>query len=200
MFPTLLVGDHFYVDRGAYRRGEPQRGDVVVFEVAKHGPRTLPADLHPDLPRESLVKRIVGLPGDRIAIRRGTIERNGVLLERRSLGVTFQDDRGHGLEVYEERDGSRSWRILDDPAIELPDPAPVTVPEGRYFVLGDNRDHSRDSRFWGTVARADLVGPTTAIYWSWDFNGAWVELLDPLGWWDLLSRRTRWARIGSAIE
>jgi signal peptidase I len=200
MFPTLLIGDHFYVDAHTFREREPERGDVVVFEVAKDGPRTHPADLRPELPSELFVKRILGLPGDRIAFQDASISVNGEPVETRAVGGPFLDDRGRTLDVYEERVGSRAWQILDDPAIDLPEPTPITVPEGRYFVLGDNRDHSKDSRFWGTVARDNLHGPVTQIYWSWDFNGTWAELLDPRVWWELLSRRTRWDRVGLAVQ
>ena len=146
------------------------------------------------------MKRILGLPGDQIAFRDGALAVNGEELETRPFGIPFEDDRGRTLKVYEQRVGSRAWKISDDPEINVPDPAPITVPAGRYFVLGDNRDHSKDSRYWGTVARNELLGPVTQIYWSWDFNGSWAELLNPGVWWDLLSTTTWWNRIGATIE
>lgn len=142
------------------------------------------------------MKRVLGLPRDRITFRGRTLAVNGDSLERRPLGVAFLDDRGRRLDVYEQRVDSRAWKILDNPVVDLPDPAPMTVPEGRYYVLGDNRDHSKDSRYWGTVARNELLGSVTRIYCSWDFNGTWAQLLDPRVWWDLLSTKTRWDRIG----
>jgi signal peptidase I len=200
MFPTLLIGDHFYVDPHRFRGREPERGDVVVVEVAKDGPRTYPADPRPDLLRELFVKRILGLPGDPIAFRDGAAVVNGEMIETRPLGATFVDERGGRLDVYEQRVGSRTCKILDDPARDLPDPGPITVPEGWYYVLGDNRDHSKHSRVWGTVARNDMLGPVAQIYWSWDFNGTWAELLDPRAWWDLLSKKTRWERVGLTVQ
>jgi signal peptidase I len=158
MSPTLLIGDHYYVDPGAFRERDPQRGEVVVFAVAKHGPRAHPA------------------------------------------GSTFVDDLGRALDVYSQRIDARTWKIADDPGVEVPDPEPFIVPQGRYYVLGDNRDHSKDSRYWGTVARTDLIGPVTRVYWSWDFKGSWNLLLNPLAWWELLTTRTRWERIGLTVQ
>jgi len=73
------------------------------------------------------------------------------------------------------------------------------VEPGRYFVLGDNREHSNDSRRWGTVRRQEIAGPAFLLYWSWDFEGSFAELLDPRAWWELLARKTRWERIGEPI-
>jgi hypothetical protein len=67
-------------------------------------------------------------------------------------------------------------------------------------MLGDNRDHSKDSRFWGTVRLGEIKGPAFVLYWSWDFNGAWGEMLDPRTWWMLLTEKMRWGRIGDRIE
>lgn len=212
MFPTLLIGDHLFVNKFVYGiklpftrirlpgLREPERGDVVVFSVAKRGPQTFPADLRPDLPTEEFVKRIVGIPGDRLEFRDGRVWLNGEPVEARPLGEPFEDDAGRLLSQLEVSMGERSFRILDDPQVSLPEPAPVVVPPGRYFMLGDNRDHSKDSRFWGTVELAEVKGPAMFLYWSWDFNGGWTELANPLTWWRLLTEEMRWDRMGDGVH
>jgi signal peptidase I len=212
MFPTLLIGDHLFVNKFVYGikvpftrirlpgLREPRRGDVVVFTVAKRGPQTLPADQHPELSTEEFVKRIVGIPGDRLEFRGGALWLNGERIETRPLDESFEDELGRRLAVAEVSFDERSFRVLDDPEITLPEPPPVTVPPGRYFMLGDNRDHSKDSRFWGTVDIADLKGPALFLYWSWDFNGEWADLLNPLTWWRLLTREMRWERMGDVVR
>jgi signal peptidase I len=213
MLPTLLIGDHLFVNKFIYgikipftdvrlpALREPERGDVVVFTVAKNGPQTFPADRKPKLPREEFVKRIVGLPGDRITVHDGVVRVNGEVLETRDLGETFTDERGHELEIQEVHLENRTYRILDDPRQPFRDnPVPITVPPGRYFMLGDNRDHSKDSRIWGTVRLAEIKGPAFRLYWSWDFNGSWGELLNPVTWFDLFANRMRWDRIGDRVQ
>jgi signal peptidase I len=213
MLPTLLVGDHLFVNKFIYGVKlpfsdwrspgirAPERGDVVVFTVAQNGPQTFPADLRPDLPREEFVKRIIGLPGDRIVFRSGRIFLNGEPIEPRPLGETFADDSGSPLDMREVTLGDRSFNILDDPNVNFPSPVEaVTVEPGRYFVLGDNRDHSKDSRFWGTVRLAEIKGPAFILYWSWDFNGSWAELLNPLTLFELFTQKMRWDRIGDGVR
>jgi signal peptidase I len=212
MFPTLLIGDHLFVNKFVYGvkvpytrirlpgLREPARGDVVVFTVAKRGPQTFPADLRPELPTEEFVKRIIGLPGDRIAFEDGLVVVNDEPIRPRRLDEIFVDDAGSDLDVSEVALGERSFHILDDPRLALPEPAPFTVPPDRYFMMGDNRDHSKDSRVWGTVEKADLKGPAIFLYWSWDFNGSWAELLNPLTWWHLLTAQMRWERIGDLVR
>lgn len=213
MFPTLLIGDHLFVNKFVYGikipfsdlrlpgLREPERGDVIVFTVAKDRARTFPADRRPDLAREEFVKRIVGIPGDRIEIHDGDVRINGELVSARPLDEIFVDEMGHQLAVEEvELDGDRRYRILDDLDAGLPDPKPVTVEPGRYFVLGDNRDHSKDSRVWGTVRLAEIKGPALVLYWSWNFNGGWLDLLDPRTLYTLLTDRMRWGRIGHPIH
>jgi signal peptidase I len=211
MLPTLLVGDHLFVNRFVYgvripftdlrlpALREPERGDVVVFTVARDGRDIHPADRRPDLPRERFVKRIVGLPGDRIEVRGEAVLVNGERLPRRSTGESFEDGIGRPLLVVEETLGDRLHRVLDDPELSGAE-GRFEVEPGRYFVMGDNRDDSNDSRVWGTVRREELKGPAFALYWSWDWSGSWVSLLDPRTWWELLGRRMRWSRIGDAIE
>jgi signal peptidase I len=212
MFPTLLIGDHLFVNKFVYGiklpftrvrlpgLREPERGDVIVFSVAKRGPQTFPADLRPDLPTEEFVKRIVGIPGDRLEFRGGRVFLNGEPIETRPVGQPFEDDAGRILAREEVRLGERSFQILDDPQVSLPEPPPLVVPPGRYFMLGDNRDHSKDSRFWGTVDLAEIKGPALILYWSWDFNGEWAELLNPLTWWRLLTQEMRWDRMGELVR
>ena len=113
MFPTLLIGDHLFVNKFLYGikipfsdmrlpgLREPARGDVVVFTVAKQGAQTFPADRRTDLPREEFVKRIVGLPGDRIEVRHDVVHINGEPVDARPLPEDFRDDAGRTLHQNE---------------------------------------------------------------------------------------------------
>jgi signal peptidase I len=217
MFPTLLIGDHLFVNKFVYGPKipfteirlpglrKPERGEVVVFTVAKHGKDTFPADLRPDLPREEFVKRIIGLPGDEVDFRNGEYYVNGESIETEALGEVFVDPKGVRLDVSEVSLGSHSFRILDDPYNPGPtrttDGAliswPIRVDEGRYLMFGDNRDHSKDSRVWGTVRLAEIKGPALIIYWSWDFNGSWLEVLNPITWFTV---EKRWSRLGHPVR
>ncbi|HXV36733.1 MAG TPA: signal peptidase I [Myxococcota bacterium] len=217
MFPTLLIGDHLFVNKFVYGPKlpfsdirlpglrAPERGEVVVFTVAKRGGETYPADRHPNLKREEFVKRIIGLPGDEIDLRGGRYFVNGEPMETKPLGERFEDPDGRRLETLEVRLGSRVFRTLDDPyspgpmrnASNAPIRWPIRVEEGRYFMLGDNRDHSQDSRVWGTVRLAEIKGPAFILYWSWNFNGSWLEVLNPVTWWTV---EKRWDRFGDRVE
>ena len=211
MFPTLLIGDHLFVNKFVYGikipftdirlpgLRDPQRGDVIVFTVAKMGGQTFPADRRSDLPREEFVKRIVGIPGDRIEFRHDGVVLNGERIDEEPLAEEFVDDRGRTLLQNRVALDEHDFVTLDDPYVKLPLSEPVTIEQGRYLVLGDNRDHSKDSRVWGTVRLAEVKGPAFVLYWSWDFNGTWLELLNPLSWWDLFSARMRWERIGDGV-
>jgi signal peptidase I len=211
MFPTLLVGDHLFVNKFVYGikipftdlrlpgLRDPERGDVVVFTVAKLGGQTFPADRRTDLPREEFVKRIVGIPGDRVEFRHDEIYVNGGRVDSKPLEEDFVDDDGRALHQNQVTLGDHRFVTLDDPYVKLPSPDPVVVEEGRYLMLGDNRDHSKDSRVWGTVRLAEIKGPAFILYWSWNFNGNWGQLLNPLTWWDLLTTKMRWDRIGNGV-
>ena len=217
MFPTLLIGDHLFVNKFIYGPRipfsdirlpglrKPERGEVVVFTVAKRGGDTFPADREPHLPREEFVKRIIGLPGDEIDFRNGKHYLNGEVIEVEPLGETFEDPKGMLLDVSEVSLGSRTFRTLDDPYSPGPtrttdDRAiswPIRVEEGRYLMFGDNRDHSKDSRVWGSVRLAEIKGPAFIIYWSWNFNGSWLEVLNPVTWFTV---EKRWGRIGDSLN
>ena len=213
MLPTLLIGDHLFVNKFVYGikvpftdlrlpgLREPERGEVVVFTVAKRGRETFPADRRSELPREEYVKRIIGIPGDRVEFRYDKVFVNGEEIDTKPLEETFRDDAGRSLLVNQVALDGRDFRILDDPAVKPGVPnTPIEVPEGRFLMLGDNRDHSLDSRRWGTVRKAEIKGPAFVLYWSWDFNGSWGQLLNPLNWWGLLTDKMRWHRIGQGID
>ena len=217
MFPTLLIGDHLFVNKFVYGPKipfsdirlpgfrEPERGEVVVFTVAKRGGDTFPADREPQFQREEFVKRVIGLPGDEIDFRNGKYYINGELIEAEPLGEVFDDPNGMRLDVSEVSLGPRAFKILDDPYNSGPmrttDGAPIAWPirveEGRYLMFGDNRDHSKDGRVWGTVRLAEIKGPALIIYWSWNFNGGWLEVLNPVTWFTV---EKRWGRIGDLLD
>ncbi|MFV1978010.1 MAG: signal peptidase I, partial [Myxococcota bacterium] len=179
MFPTLLIGDHLFVNKFIYGPKipfsdirlpglrKPERGEVIVFTVAKRGRDTFPADREPQLPREEFVKRIIGLPGDEVDFRNGKYYVNGEVIEAEPLGEVFEDPKGMLLDLSAVSLGSHEFRTLDDPYNPGPTRTtdgetiswPIRVEEGRYLMFGDNRDHSKDSRVWGTVRLAEIKGP-----------------------------------------
>lgn len=167
MEPTLLVGDCFFVDKRAYRRREPRRGEVVVFR-------------HPRDPRQTYVERLVGLPGDSVEVRDNVLTVNGVRFTSDLLpGAEAQPSNVRG-PVRRETLGGQAYLVLDIPTRPRRDLPAVRVPEGLYLVLGDNRNNSADSRFWGGVTRDALIGPVTHVYYSHDQE----------------TGRIRWRRVG----
>jgi signal peptidase I len=175
MMPTLLVGDFILVNKFSYglrwpvlnskflALGEPERGDVVVFRF----PRDESVDY---------IKRVIGLPGDQVYYRDKTVYVNGEPMPQVPLGDYFDENgRQTGLLESVETIGSREHEILINPRTgDFPRSCgvlaqgPVSVPEGMYFVMGDNRDNSNDGRCWGFVPEENLVGKAFAIWMSWD--------------------------------
>jgi len=169
MIPTLLVGDFILVNKYTYGLrvpvlntkfipiGSPRRGDVVVFR-------------YPEDPSTPFIKRIVGLPGDTIAYRNKRVSVNGAPLAYESLGdfVGMKSAAVHtGAELHTEALGETRHQILVTPQAPTFD-GEYRVPDGHYFVLGDNRDNSRDSRYWGFVPDANLIGRAFMIWMNWD--------------------------------
>lgn len=213
MLPTLLIGDHLFVNKFAYgvkipfsdarlpALRAPERGDVVVFNVARDARGGIfPVDERSDLPTDQFVKRLIGLPGDTVEVRGGELYVNGALIPHEDTGETFRDKDHRVLRVGRENLGGHVHAVLDEPRINGPELRPTTLPPDRYLMMGDNRDLSNDSRIWGTIRLADMKGPAFVLYWSWDWDGGWLELVNPLTWWELLTNRMRWDRIGDGIE
>jgi signal peptidase I len=220
MFPTLLIGDHLFVNKLAYGPNvplselrlpgfsEPKRGDVVVFEVArprnKVGGRDIkPVDLAPEgTPTEDFVKRLVGLPGDRVAWRGSEVFINDVPLAVLPADEQFVDESGRAFPMSWEDLGDCRHAILDDPRSRSRtdsrlDRGTWVVEPGRYFMMGDNRDNSNDSRVWGTVRLEELKGPAFILYWSWNVNGNMLSFFNPLNWF---SAEKRWDRVFQRVR
>ncbi len=213
MFPTLLVGDHVFVNKFVFGARvpfteiqlpslrDPERGEIIVFDLARDGRGGIyPADQREGLRTDAFVKRLVGLPGDRIAYRDQRLILNGTTLPLEDTGRTFTDASGRRFDVHVETLGSCRHFVLDDPRFLHPDVPELTVKEGRFFFMGDNRDNSHDGRRFGTVRRNELAGPAGLLYWSWNWNGGWLELLNPLTWIRNLTGETRWGRMGGLSE
>ncbi len=210
MLPTLLVGDHVFVNKFLFGAGitgtgvrfpavsAPKRGEIVVFQFARGPNGTIfPADQRPELPRDAFVKRLIGLPGDRVAVVQGRLVINGDVLPLTSLGKTFTDQTGRVFDLHVEALPGCSHYVLDDPQWPSDDMPEITIKPDRYFFMGDNRDNSYDGRRVGTVRGEELAGPARLLYWSWDWNGSWPSLLNPLTWWNNLTGKMRWGRMGS---
>jgi signal peptidase I len=189
MIPTLTIGDHLLVNKFIYGPRipftdnrlfswkEPKRGEIVVFK-------------YPENEEKNFIKRVVGVPGDKIEIKNGKLFINDQMVPLTDLGDYEGKDQSGGLPFYskpkllEEQLGTMRHRILylrDQSGSNF---GPKIVPRESVFVMGDNRDNSQDSRVWGFVNYSKILGRALIIYWSWDGNGRWV----------------RWERIGTLIR
>lgn len=179
MMPTLLIGDFILVNKFAYglrlpitkqkvvEIGEPERGDVVVFRPPHH-------------PDQDWIKRVIGLPGDQIAYRDETLYINGTAIERQPAGIYVGVGSGRdmsGARKFVELLPNQQHPILQRGAIPffVRGEGSWIVPAGHYFVMGDNRDNSEDSRFWGFMPEQNLVGRAFMIWMSWDGDGSGVD-------------------------
>ena len=166
MFPTLQVGDHFYANRRELRRREPRRGDVVVVELALGDDGIFPRDRRPDLPVASFVQRVVGLPGDVIALDGGVLHVDGKPAGVERRGDEVEPTSGRRQQILEEQVAGTRHAIARIPDAPGSDFGPIEIDAGRYFLLGDNRDNSYDSRHYGTVRREHVVAVATHLYFS----------------------------------
>src|SRR3989344_2365461 len=135
MHPNFPDGEYLLTQKVSYYTGEPQRGDVVVFKP-------------PISDEDEFIKRIIGLPGDKISVTDGEVYLNGKLLNENYLN---QIRTSNGSFLGEGKE--------------------FAIPDGQYFVLGDNRPHSSDSRAWGPITKKDISGKAWLIYWPPNLAG-----------------------------
>ncbi len=185
MMPTLLAGDFILVNKYVYGLrlpvlnkkfiavATPQRGDTIVFRYPKD-------------PSIDYIKRVVGLPGDRITYVDKTLYVNGSMAVQQLVGSYTGVGVGRsysGTKLISEQLDKVSHQILVANDRRLGE-GEFLVPEGHYFVMGDNRDNSNDSRYWGVVPEENLVGKAFMIWMNWDSSAGGIT----------------WSRIGSRIE
>ena len=172
MLPSLYIGDFILVSKFSYGLrlpilntrvmpvGEPERGDVMVFRFPKD-------------PSTNFIKRVIGLPGDVITYRGKRLTVNGepVVVQKTELLPELTAQRGQrSLSSFLESIGQSEHAIvLDDNRHSRS--LKVSVPPGHFFVMGDNRDHSNDSRYWGFVPKENIVGKAFFVWFSWDSPG-----------------------------
>ncbi len=156
MLPTLLIGDHLLVNKFIYGIRIPFTGKILIpIKSPQHGDVVVfrfPKDRSIDY-----IKRVVGTPGDTIEIKNKKVFING---------QPMQDTHAH----------FSSPALLDAQASPRDNFGPILVPEQRIFVMGDNRDNSYDSRFWGFVDQQDILGKAFILYWSWDIDKPLLSL------------------------
>jgi signal peptidase I len=185
---TLLVGDHLIVDRTTlapptkwmplvhYR--EPRRGDIVVFLKPVNQPGIDATDADGTPQYTPLVKRLIGVPGDHVHLRNGIVFVNGVEQPVGFAQPTTTDNFNEFLDDFpavppaEASGSTESWAVNFPSYVHDGD---LVIPPGMYFMMGDNRHNSLDSRYWGFVPRANILGRPLFNYWSFEATEAELE-------------------------
>lgn len=191
MFPTLLVGDHLFISKYSYGYSRhsfpyslplipkgrifektPKLGDVVVFRVT---PKIMPSLLS----SVDYIKRVVGLPGDTVQMKQGRLYINGKMVERKYLNQEQVEIDGNKVlyTKYEETlpNGVKHLIYEIDDMMKSDDTPLITVPEGHFFAMGDNRDNSYDSRFFNPVPLTHLEGRAEMIFYSNNGKGYFFQ-------------------------
>lgn len=182
--PTVMPGDFLLVNQFSYGLrlpvlntkiipiSEPKRGDIAVFRW--------PVNTHIDF-----VKRVIGLPGDHIVYQNKVLYINGVQVPQHYVGTSVDEEPGLNIPVvqYQENLGGVKYTINVNPAGGETQNFDLLVPAGEYFMMGDNRDDSADSRSWGFVPEQNLIGKAFLIWMSWDSQ----------------THRPRFSRVGKVI-
>lgn len=196
MESTLLIGDHLFVDKLVYAPPGPisskllpyhdvRRGDIIVFRYP------------PDI-RQNYVKRVIGMPGDRIKVVNKMVVLNG-----KQLVEPYTQHIRPYIDPYADNFPSEPNMFVDPHAREMlsnnVQNGEVIVPSGHYFAMGDNRDNSADSRYWGFVPRENIVGTPAIIFWSYDAPTDRLASgnIDPAHIFDIVTNffsKTRWDR------
>ncbi len=211
---TITIGDHLLVNKFVFGPGdafpllpqrEVRRGDIIVFKYPGD-PKNPEGDRRPDnLPyKTNYVKRVIGLPGDRVQVSGDRVLINGQELPEHRISALDHADDTHTPEL----ENNKQLEILENPPRKEGETYSVfystdrilesgfdrVVPEGNYFVMGDNRNNSQDSRAWGFVPRELVVGRAMFVYWSYDES---APTTNPFT--DFLYN-TRWNRTGTMVK
>jgi len=167
---TLLIGDHVFVNREQFAPRTRWIGPVLPYREIHR--QDIVVFLHPAEPGLYVVKRIIGVPGDRIHLRDGTVYRNGeklnepyVIHQTGSDNTNPYRDDFPAVPPSEFNNVTPEWQLTMRQYIQGGD---IVVPQGRYFAMGDNRDVSYDSRYWGFIPRENMIGRPLFIYWSFE--------------------------------
>jgi signal peptidase I len=164
MSPTLLKGNHVLADLEAYRDKPIERGDIIVFR-------------HPQ--NMIMIKRVIGVGGDTIEMRKRALFLNGKPIHVKATGEKPPEFAAQGSEAYEETIGGKTYRVLYS-TDALQDHFKTQVPDGMVYVLGDHRDFSNDSRFWGPVSSDEVLGKALFVYFRLNTDsGNWRLSLWP---------------------
>jgi len=191
---NLLIGDHMFVDRLAYSDPGPLGRRILPYRDLQHG--DIIAFLYPEDIRQTYVKRVIGLPGDRIHLENGQVLRNG-----RRLAEPYTQHIATFPDPYRDKFPTAPAAFTTPRGRDMFEhhicDGEVTVPPGMIFAMGDNRENSADSRYWGFVPREYVVGKPLLIYWSYDAPTADLEEWTVNHAIDLAQHfftRTRWNR------
>jgi signal peptidase I len=214
---TITIGDHLLVNKFIFAPGWslpflPQRtihrGDIIVFKYPgnKYDPGSDYARENNEPIKTNYVKRVIGLPGDHIQIEGRNVIINGKALPEHRIDAVDNNDKGPVvIKSTPSRKPGESYDVYYNPNYIRDDEYPVfreegdgkeiVVPQNEYFVMGDNRNNSQDSRYWGFVPRDLVIGRAMFVYWSYDESAA--QDGNPLF---LFFKNTRWGRTGTMVK